>query len=150
LSRRLIKYLNGSADDLSSLRACTHYLPVGICVWAPPQHGLVRGLFRHLQYRGLRPGSACLICLRTVSYLDLLALLRPATHRTEYVGVRVQSLAYLGFRPADGLSAEFERWAMLCRIASVGCSLTRCTPPWRSERVVSHQCTPAGKINLFG
>src|SRR4051812_28047941 len=85
-----------------------------------------------------------------LSYLDLLALLRPATHRMEYVGVRVQSLAYLGFRPADGLSAEFERWAMLCRIASVGCTLTRCTPPWRSKRVVSHHFTPAGKINLFG
>src|ERR1041385_1894280 len=27
-----------------------------------------------------------------------------------------------------------EGWATLCRIASVGCSLTRCTPPWRSER----------------
>src|SRR3954467_2024285 len=52
----------------------------------------------------------------------------------EYVGVGVQSLAYLGFRPADGLSIELERWTALCRIAWVGCSLTRCTPPWRSER----------------
>src|SRR3954470_20437366 len=41
-----------------------------------------------------------------------------------------------------------EGWASLCRIALVGCSLTRCTPPWRSERVVSHYCTPAGKIDL--
>src|SRR3954462_3656241 len=94
--------------------------------------------------------EVCVLFARAVlSYLDFLAIHRPATYSTEYVGVRVQSLAYLGFRPADGLSAEFERWAMLCRIASVGCSLTRCTPPWRSERVVSHQCTPAGKINLF-
>src|ERR1043165_2603679 len=94
-------------------------------------------------------GVCVLFACARLSYLDLLALLRPATHRTEYVGVRVQSLAYLGFRPTDGLSTEFERWAMLCRIASVGCILTRCTPPWRSERVVSPQCTPAGKINLF-
>src|SRR3954470_20094530 len=94
--------------------------------------------------------EVCVLFARAVlSYLVLLALLRPATHRMEYVGVRVQSLAYLGFRPTNGLSAEFERWAMLCRIASLGCTLTRCTPPWRPERVVSHQCTLAGKINLF-
>src|SRR4051812_43063734 len=94
--------------------------------------------------------EVCVLFARAVlSYLVLLALLRPATHRTEYVRVRVQSLPSLGFRPMDGLSAEFERWAMLCRIASMGCTLTRCTPPWRSERVVSHQCTPARKINLF-
>src|ERR1043165_1543758 len=93
--------------------------------------------------------EVCVLFARArLSYLDLLALLRPATHRTEYVGVRVQSPAYSGFRPTEGLSAEFERWAMLCRIASLGCILTRCTPPWRSERVVSHQCTPAGKIDL--
>src|SRR3954468_21748090 len=103
LSRRLIKYLNGSAGDLSSLRDCTHYLPVGIRVWAPPQHGLVRGLFRHQQYRGLIAGKCVSYLLaRCCLILDLLALHRPATYRTEYVGVRVQSLAYLGFRPADG------------------------------------------------
>src|SRR4051812_32113217 len=95
--------------------------------------------------------EVCVVFARTVlSYLDFLALHRPATYRTENVGATVQSLAYLGFRPADGLSAEFERWGMFCRIASVGCSLRRCTPPWRCERVVSHQCSPAGKINLFG
>src|ERR1043165_6804500 len=93
-------------------------------------------------------GVCVLFACALLSYLDLLALLRPATHRTEYVGVKVQNLAYLGFRPTEGLSAEFERWAMLCRITLVGCILIRCTPPWRSERVVSHQCTPAGKIDL--
>src|ERR1043165_3285368 len=41
---------------------------------------------------------------------------------------------YLGFRPADSLSVELEGWTPAYRIALVGCSLTRCTPPWRSER----------------
>src|SRR3954464_10407113 len=61
----------------------------------------------------------------------------------EYVRVGVQSTAYLGFRPADGLSVEFERWAMECRIASVERSLTRCPPPWRSVRcsvIEVHPC----------
>src|ERR1043165_603921 len=58
-------------------------------------------------------GVCVLFACARLSYLDLLALLRPATHRTEYVGVRVQNLGDLGFRPTAGLSAEFERWAML-------------------------------------
>src|SRR3954463_5281908 len=41
---------------------------------------------------------------------------------------------YIVYSPADDLSDTFEGWATLCRIASVGCSLTRYTPPWRSER----------------
>src|SRR3954465_9591106 len=36
-----------------------------------------------------------------------------------------QGPEYLGFRPADGLSVEFGRWAMKCWIASVERSLTR-------------------------
>src|ERR1043165_1410926 len=65
--------------------------------------------------------EVCVLFARAVlSYLDFLALLRPATYRTEYVGVRVQSLAYLGFRPTVASLLSFERWAMLCRIASVG------------------------------
>ena len=44
-----------------------------------------------------------------LSYLDLLTLHRPATYRTEYVGVRAQDLAYLGFRPADDLSVDFRK-----------------------------------------
>src|SRR3954471_16982164 len=46
----------------------------------------------------------------------------------------VQSSFVLRSRPADGLSVELEGWTSAYRIASVGCSLTRCTPPWRSER----------------
>src|SRR4051812_36528370 len=42
--RKLIKCLTGSSDDLSSLLACTHYLPVGLRVWAPPRRSLVRKL----------------------------------------------------------------------------------------------------------
>src|SRR3954464_10211879 len=75
-------------------------------------------------------GKWCLLCLSCLICL----LHRPASHRTEYVGVRAQNPAYLGFRPVDGLFVELEGWTALCRIASVGCSLTRCTPPWRSER----------------
>src|SRR3954470_2106518 len=88
--------------------------------------------------------EVCVLFARAVlSYLDLLALHRPVTHRTEYVGVRVQSPAYLGFRPADRLSVEFERWAMVCRIVSMERSLTRCPPPWRSVRcsvTLVHPC----------
>src|SRR3954469_17863106 len=46
----------------------------------------------------------------------------------------VQSSFILRRRPADGLFVELEGWTLAYRIASVGCSLTRCTPPWRSER----------------
>ena len=34
----------------------------------------------------------------------------------------------------DGLSVELKGRTPAYRIDSVGCSLTRCTPPWRSER----------------
>ena len=52
----------------------------------------------------------------------------------EYKGQGSNVPLYFGFRPADGLSVELEGWTPAYRIASVGCSLTRCTPPWRSER----------------
>lgn len=64
----------------------------------------------------------------------------------EYVRVGVQGPAYLGFRPTDGLSVEFERWAKKCRIASVRHSLTRCTPPWRSVRVVNTTAPLQGRL----
>src|SRR4051794_26149200 len=66
----------------------------------------------------------------------LFLLQLPGQPRTmqEYVRVGVQGTAYLGFRSADGLSVEFERWVVECRIASVERSLTRCPPPWRSVR----------------
>src|SRR3954465_8340894 len=60
----------------------------------------------------------------------------------EYVRVGVQGPTYLGFRPADGLSVEFERWATKCRIASAERSLTSCPPPWRSVRDLSHKGPP--------
>src|SRR4051812_38307692 len=47
---------------------------------------------------------------------------------------RVISSFVLRIRPADGLSVELEGWTPAYRIDSVGCALTRCTPPWRSER----------------
>ena len=99
-----------SANDLSSLRAYTHYLPVGIRVWAPPQLSLVREP-SDLSSTAVRPRcgvsyspvQCCLIwiCLHFTGL--------PHTVQ-EYIGVGVQSLAYLGFRPADGLSAMLEGW----------------------------------------
>src|SRR3954462_4216325 len=59
---------------------------------------------------------------------------RPATHHEGVQRTGVQSSFVLRSRPADGLSVELEGWTPAYRIASVGCSLTRCTPPWRSER----------------
>src|SRR3954467_12025499 len=53
----------------------------------------------------------------------------------EYKGQGSKVPLYLGFRPADGLSVELEGWTLASWIASVGNSLTRCTPPWRSERL---------------
>src|SRR3954465_984835 len=42
LDKKLKKCLMGSADELSSLRACTHCLHVGIRISAPLQRSLVR------------------------------------------------------------------------------------------------------------
>src|SRR3954468_1935517 len=61
---------------------------------------------------------------------------RPATHRAGVQRTRVQSSFVLRIRPADGLFVELEGWTPAYRIVSVGCSLTRCTPPGRSERAV--------------
>src|SRR4051812_36558056 len=103
-------------------------------LWAPLLHSLVRGLFRRQQYGGPIAGKCGVFFARAVLFL----LRLPGHPHTmqEYVRVGVQGPAYLGFRPADGLSVEFERWAVECRIASVERSLTRCPPPWRSVRVV--------------
>src|SRR3954468_4510060 len=61
---------------------------------------------------------------------------RPATYRAGVPRTRVQSSFVLRSRPADDLSVELEGWTPAYRIATGGCSLTRCTPPWRSERAV--------------
>src|ERR1044071_6064738 len=55
-------------------------------------------------------------------------------YRARVQRTRVQSSFVLRSRPADGLSVKLEGWTPAYRIASVGCSLTRCTSPWRSER----------------
>src|SRR3954464_8240041 len=57
-------------------------------------------------------------------------------HRAGVQRTRVQSSFVLRIRPADGLFVELEGWTPAYRIASVECSLTRCTPPWRSECAV--------------
>src|SRR3954468_4357377 len=61
---------------------------------------------------------------------------RPATYRAGVQRTRVQSSFVLRIRPADDLFVELEGWTPAYWIATVGCSLTRCTPPWRSERAV--------------
>src|SRR4051812_41140148 len=86
---------------------------------------------------------------RCLLWLELcFFLLRLPDHpRTvqEYVRVGIQGPVYLGFRPADGLSVEFERWDVECRIASMGHSLTRCTPHWRSVRCSVTEVHPCRK-----
>src|SRR3954467_6350655 len=44
-----------------------------------------------------------------VLFCLLLLLHRPVSYRTEYVGVRVQSLEYIGYSPADDLSVDFRK-----------------------------------------
>src|SRR3954467_9894919 len=61
---------------------------------------------------------------------------RPATHHAGVQRTRVQSSFVLRIRPADGLFVELEGWTPAYRIASVGCPLTRSTPPGRSERAI--------------
>src|SRR3954467_3907564 len=61
---------------------------------------------------------------------------RPATHHAGVQRTRIQSSFVLRIRPADGLFVELEGWTPAYRIASVGCSLTRSTPPGRSEHAV--------------
>src|ERR1044071_4980035 len=116
---------------------CTHYLPVGIYeLWAPLLLSVVRGLFRRQQYRGLRREVVLsyLLAQWCLIWIFFNFTGQPRTVQ-EYVRVGVQGPAYLGFRPADGLSVGFERWATECRIASAERSLTRFPPPWRSVRV---------------
>src|SRR3954463_16488556 len=74
---------------------------------------------------------------------------RPATHRAGVQRTWVQSSCVLKSKPADGLSVELEGWTPAYRIDSVGCSLTRCTPPWRSERAyVIISAPPQGRLIL--
>src|ERR1041385_537766 len=98
-----------------------------------PLHcSLVRWLFRRQLYLGLIAG------LGPPTPVVGGGSASPASHvlcrSTKGRGSKVPLC--LGFRPADGLSVELEGWTSAYRIASVGNSLTRCTPPWRSERVV--------------
>ena len=72
----------------------------------------------------------CLLCSSSVIFICFCFCFIGQPHTMqEYVRVRIQSPAYIGYSPADDLFVEFEGWATLCRIASVGCSLTRCMPP---------------------
>src|SRR3954462_4820088 len=130
--------LNGSVNVLSWLYAM-YALPTrgNYELWDPLLRSVIRGLFRRQQYGGLRREVVlsyllarwCLICI-------CFNFTGQSRTMQEYVRVGVQGPAYLGFRPADGLFVEFERWATKCQIASVERALTRCPPPRRSVRVV--------------
>src|SRR3954470_13537410 len=117
-----------SADDLSS-----HWLVRTTSTWdygvGPLRCGLVRGLFRCQLYLGLIVGLGPLTPVVGSGSASQASHVRAGVQKT-----RVQSSFVLRSRPADGLSVELEGWTPAYRIASVGCSLTRCTPPWRSER----------------
>src|SRR3954464_11427154 len=118
-----------SADDLIG------YMPIRTAsMWdygvGPLCCNLVRGLFRRQQYRGLIAG------IGPPTPVVGGGSSSPATHAPcRSTKDRVQSSYVLRSRPADGLSVELEGWTSAYRIASVGHSLTRCTPPWRSECV---------------
>src|SRR4051812_23914843 len=134
----------GSADDLSSLLAYTRCLHVGITSYGLPFLVVSsEDSSDDSSTAGSLQGSGVVLFARVVMYY-LVCLCFTGQPRTvqEYVGVGVQSPAYLGFRPADGLSVVLEGWTMLCRIASVGHSLTRCTPPWRSVRCSGTEVHP--------
>ena len=108
---------NGSGECLE--RAMTHYAlpPRGNYeLWAPLLHSLVRGLLRRQQYRGLRQEVVLFENVAVLFAYASPASLAPFGVRR----VRVQNPTYLGVRPTDDLSVEFEGWATLCRIALCG------------------------------
>src|SRR3954471_9366209 len=141
--------INGSVNVLSWLYAM-YALPTrgNYELWAPLLRSVVQGLFRRQQYRGLRREVVlsyflarwCLIWI----WFNFTG--QPRTVQ-EYVRVGVQGPAYLGIRPADGLSVEFERWATKCRIASVECSLKRFPP--LLERLIYSNSRVHGNKTLY-
>src|SRR4051812_32012311 len=104
----------GQVDDLSSLLAYTHYLTWDYGM-GPLRCSLVRGLFRRQQCCGLIGGKWCCLCWCSCGICFCLRF--PGQSRTmqEYVRVGVLGSAYIGFRPADGLSVELEGWTSAYR-----------------------------------
>src|SRR3954465_4253382 len=119
----------GQVDDLSGSSCPLRTTSTWDYGVGPLRCSLVRGLFRRQQYCGLRRDwTAYSSSGRWVCFTG-----QPRTMQ-EYKGQGSKVPLYLGLRPADGLSVELEGWTSAYWIASVGHSLTRCTPPWRSER----------------
>src|SRR3954465_14950768 len=79
-------------------------------VGSPASWSLLR-VFRYQQYRGLRRQVVVLSYLPRRVYLQLLWFCFTGQPRTvqEYVRFRVQSLAYIGYSPADDLSIDCRR-----------------------------------------
>ena len=102
--------LNGSVNVLSWLYAM-HALPTrgNYELWAPPLLSVVRGLLRRQQYRGLRREVVLSYLLERwcLIWICFNFTGQPRTVQ-EYVRVGVQGSAYLGFRPADGLSVDLK------------------------------------------
>ena len=67
----------------------------------------------------------------------------------EYVRVRVQSPAYIGYSPTDDLSVDCRRMGYFVSDTLGRTCLNKVYETRGSKRVVSHYCTPAGMINLF-
>src|SRR3954452_19003066 len=106
--------LNGSVNVLSWLYAM-YALPTrgNYELWAPLLRSVVRGLFRRQQYRGLRREVVLsyLLARWCLIWICFNFTGQPRTVQ-EYVGVRVQSPAYIGYSPADDLSVEFRRMGL--------------------------------------
>src|SRR3954470_16659226 len=120
----------GQVDDLSGSTCPIRTTSTRDYGVGPLRCSLVRWLFRRQLYLGLiaglgppTSGSGRWVCFTG----------KPRTVQ-EYKGRGSKVPLCLGFRPEDGLSVELEGWTATYWIASVGHSLTRCTPPWRSER----------------
>src|ERR1041384_4699699 len=97
--------LNGSVNVLSWLYAM-YALPThgNYELWAPLLHGLVRGLFRRQQYRGLRREVVLsyLLVRWCLIWICFNFTGRPRTMQ-DYAGVRFRSPVYIGYSPADDL-----------------------------------------------
>src|SRR3954463_3501146 len=110
---------------------CTHYLPVGITSYGLLCFVVSSEDSSDVSSTAACAGKWCCLIFSRGGVLFGFSLTSPASlapcRSTSGLGSKGPS--YLGFRPANGLSVEFERWATKCRIASVERSLTRCPPP---------------------
>ena len=117
---------------LRGRRPITRYLHVGITsMGSPASYSRSRTLQTPAVPRADRRDDRT-ACFGSGRWVCVTSQLR-TVQSTKGQGSKVPYM-YLGFRPADDLSVEFEGWATLCRIALVERALTQRPPPWRSVR----------------